>query len=135
MTNICAAIGVAQMEIIDKVLEKKQQIAQWYREGFRDSKFEFHTEDDNVVHSYWMCTILIPEEMDRQKLKKYLVENGIETRPMFFPIHTMPIYSQKYEKHEVAERLAKRGMNLPSYPELNKENINEIIDALNSFAN
>lgn len=133
MTNICAAIGLAQLEQIDEILAKKRQVANWYKEALKGSRFEFHLEFEDVVHSYWMCTILIPEGMDRYSLKEFLIEHGIETRPMFYPIHTMPIYSQKYEKHQIAESLARRGMNLPSYPGLKKENIFEIIDCLKLF--
>jgi len=135
MTNICAAIGLAQLERIDETLSKKRQIADWYREGFKETGFELQIEAENVVHSYWMCTVLIPEGMDRHLLKVYLMEKGIETRPMFYPIHTMPIYSQKYEKHQVAESLARKGMNLPSYPGLRREDISEIVDIIMRYEN
>lgn len=133
MTNICAAIGVAQLEQIDSVLSKKRQIADWYREFLKDTPFVFHSESGDVFHSYWMNTILLPEEMDRDDLKQFLIDKGIETRPMFYPIHTMPIYFKKYEKHQVADRLARRGMNLPSFPELNREDVLQIITALKTF--
>lgn len=135
MTNICAAIGLAQLEQIDEILSKKRQVSNWYKEAFKDSCFEFHMESEDVSHSFWMCTVLIPEGMNRDALKVFLMENGIETRPMFYPIHTMPIYSQKYEKHQVAEGLARRGMNLPSYPGLCKENILEIVDIIMRYEN
>lgn len=135
MTNICAAIGLAQLEQIDEILDRKRQIANWYRDAFRGSGYELHIESKNVVHSYWMCTVLIPDEIDRQEIKTFLVEHGIETRPMFYPIHTMPIYSKKYEKHPIAEKLARRGMNLPSYPGLSKQNIIEIVSTIKSFKN
>lgn len=135
MTNICAAIGLAQLEQIDETLVKKRQIADWYRECLKGTQFELHMASENVVHSYWMCTVLIPEGMDRHALKLFLMEHRIETRPMFFPIHTMPIYSKKYEKHQVAEGLARRGINLPSYPSLSKEDINEIVAILVQYEN
>jgi perosamine synthetase len=135
MTNICAAIGLAQLEKIDEILSKKHQIANWYNEALKGTQYELHIESENVVHSYWMCTVLIPEGIDRHALKVFLMENGIETRPMFYPIHTMPIYSQKYEKHQVAEGLARRGMNLPSYPGLGKEDINEIVAVIMQYEN
>ncbi len=133
MTNICAAIGLAQLEQIEPVIKKKRQIAEWYREGLKDTGFKLHMKAKNMVHSYWMCTVIIPIDMDRDALKVYLIENGIETRPMFYPVHTMPIYSQKYEKHQVAENLAIRGMNLPSYPALTKTDVVEIIASLKEF--
>jgi perosamine synthetase len=135
MTNICAAIGLAQLEQLDEILRKKRQVANWYQESLKESCFEFHLESEDVTHSYWMCTILIPEKMDRNELKLFLIEHGIETRPMFYPIHTMPIYSQKYEKHQVAEGLARRGINLPSYPGLSKEDISEIVSVILKYEN
>ncbi len=134
MTNICAAIGLAQLERIEETLKKKKQISNWYKEGLWNSGFNLHMESANVVHSYWMCTVLIPESMDRDALKAYLVDNGIETRPMFYPIHTMPIYSKRYEKHPVAERLSSRGINLPSYPGLEHNDVNIIISCLRNFS-
>jgi len=133
MTNICAAIGVAQLEQIGSVLSKKRQIAKWYQKFLKDTSFIFHGESDDVFHSYWMNTILLPEEMDRDALKQFLIDRGIETRPMFYPIHTMPIYSKKYEKHQVADRLARRGMNLPSYPGLTEIDVKEIVNTLLNF--
>lgn len=135
MTNICAAIGLAQLEKIDEILAKKRQIANWYKAALEESHFVFHVESKEVAHSYWMCTVLIPEGMDRHALKGFLMEYGIETRPMFYPIHTMPIYSQKYEKHQMAESLARRGINLPSYPGLSKEDIDEIVDVIKRYEN
>ncbi len=133
MTNICAAIGLAQLEQIEGIIAKKIQIADWYREGFENSKFELHKEKENTLHSYWMCTVLVPETLDREELKLYLAERGIETRPMFYPIHTMPIYSKKFVKHQIAESLARKGINLPSYPSLSKSNVLEIVNCLKSF--
>ena len=133
MTNICAAIGLAQLEQIEEILTKKKQIACWYREGFNNSGFILQGESENVENSYWMCTVLIPEGMDRHALKLYLINVGIETRPMFYPIHTMPVYSQKYEKHPMAESLARRGINLPSYPGLSKEDVSEIVSSVKSY--
>lgn len=133
MTNICAAIGVAQLEQIESVLSKKRQIAIWYQEFLKDTAYIFHDESDDVFHSYWMNTILLPEDMDRDALKQFLNDKGIETRPMFYPIHIMPIYSKKHEKHQIAESLARRGMNLPSYPGLSRKDILQITSVLKAF--
>lgn len=135
MTNICAAIGLAQLEQVDGILKKKREIALWYREELRETNIELHAEADNIFHSYWMCTVLLPENIDRHELKLHLIDQGIETRPMFYPVHTMPIYAQKYEKHKVAEALARRGMNLPSYPGLTNEDIQTIVASIKSFKN
>ena len=134
MTNICAAIGLAQLEQIDEILLKKQQIANWYMQDLKESRYKFHNEIGDVTHSYWMCTILISEDIDREALKAFLITKGIETRPMFYPIHTMPIYAHvNKETYPISEKLAGLGMNLPSYPELNKDDIKYITNSLKSF--
>ena len=133
MTNICAAIGFGQMENIDSILIKKRQIANLYKDQLYETEFEFHKENKDVYHSYWMNTILIPEDMSRTKLRDFLGKNGIETRPMFYPIHTMPIYANDQEKHSVAEDISKRGLNLPSYSNLGLNDIKFISNCLKMF--
>jgi len=130
MTNICAAIGLAQLERTDEILIQKKRIVQWYNENLIDLPIEIQNESDDIVPSYWMYTILVDTPKVRDDLRKHLTENGIETRPTFYPIHTMPMYCDNYQKHPVAEDIAWRGINLPSYPDLeNKDivNISEII--------
>ena len=133
MTNICAAIGLAQLEGIENTLAKKQQIAQWYSIALKDTQFELQPQDKNVKHSYWMCTIKTPENIGLMELKNHLRFNGIETRPVFFPIHTMPMYERPNEKFPIAEKISQNGITLPSYPDLTKDNIHEIVDKVRSF--
>lgn len=133
MTNICAAIGLAQLEQVDTFLTKKQQIASWYREGLSGSCLTFHEPVGDIYHAYWMCSVLVPDAKDRDALRSHLEKQGIETRPLFYPVHTMPMYSQKFARFRVAENLGWRGMNLPSYPGLTHEDVIYIVDALLSF--
>lgn len=133
MTNICAAIGLAQIERIDEILEKKQKIAQWYKNGLKDSNYKFHEIVGDVYHSYWMCSILVQNPKDREPLRKYLEINGVETRPLFYPVHTMPMYSQKYERHKIAEDLGWRGISLPSYPGLTEMDVASIVNLILTY--
>lgn len=133
MTNIQAAIGLAQFEQIDKFINKKRQIANWYKKYLKDLPVKFHDEIGNVKHTYWMNSILVKNIETREPLREYLKENGIETRPTFYPIHTMPIYSEKYEKHAVAEDIALRGINLPSYPALEEADIINICETIKDY--
>lgn len=123
MTNICAAIGLAQLEQADKIILKKKKIAKLYAKEFKNTSIEFHKEDSNTVHSYWMCSVLIKNPAKKNGLRNFMADQGIETRTLFYPIHSMPIYFAKNEKHSVAENLAKRGLNLPSYPDLKHKDI------------
>jgi perosamine synthetase len=133
MTNICAAIGLAQLEQVDFFIDKKRQIANWYKENLKSSSVSFHQEDKDVFHTYWMCTILVNEPSKRDLLMEELANHGIETRPMFFPVHTMPMYSAKFQRYPVAENLGWRGINLPSYPALTEDQVKHICDIINNF--
>lgn len=133
MTNMQAAIGLAQLEQIETILTKKQKIAEWYSEDLKDLPVEFHKTAQNVFHSYWMCSILVQKAKHRDELREYLKANGIETRPTFYPIHTMPMYSKNFTKHPVAEDIASRGLNLPSYPALKKDDIKYICKRIKDF--
>jgi perosamine synthetase len=133
MTNIAAAIGLAQLEQIETFLQKKSQVAAWYREGLNNSNIQFHESNDDVYHSYWMCSILVDDASSREPLRDELAKHGIETRPLFYPVHTMPMYSKNFQKHPVAESLGWRGINLPSYPDLTKDQVLEICHIINQF--
>lgn len=130
MTNICAAIGLAQLEQIETILKKKRQIAELYKQLLQDTNFKVHPKIGDVFHSYWMVSILVSQANQRDTIREHLAQAGIETRPVFYPVHTMPMYSQKYQKHKVAEDIGWRGINLPSYPDLSDEQIKYICDNL-----
>lgn len=130
MTNICAAIGLAQLERADELVQKKLALAQLYDEQLADLPVELHRPSSrNIIHSYWMYSILTPEDC-RDAIMKVLNDAGVETRPVFYPIHTMPMYSTRFERHRVAEEIARRGINLPSWPDLTVEQVKYIVDAL-----
>lgn len=133
MTNICAAIGLAQLEQVAAFLSRKRQVVDWYIRHL-DDKVEYHREQPDVRHSYWMFTILVSAVEKRDRVREALASKGIETRPMFYPVHTMPMYSQNFMKHPVSERLAWRGINLPSYPDLKEEQVAYISQLVNEHS-
>jgi perosamine synthetase len=133
MTNICAAIGLAQLEQVDKFLFRKKEIANIYSEGFKSLDVEFHKCHPDVEHSYWMCSVLVSCAEMREPLREHLMKAGIETRPLFYPVHTMPMYATKFQRYVVAESLGWRGINLPSYPTMSDIEVNEVITAVKKF--
>lgn len=133
MTNICAAIGLAQLEQADCFIEKKRKIAKWYTDALEDLPIDFHREVGDVKHSYWMCSLLVQDPAVRDPLREALATAGIETRPLFSPVHTMPMYAQKFQRHPVAEGLGWRGLNLPSWPELEKKQVEYVSQVISVF--
>jgi len=133
ITNICSAIGLAQLERADEILDKKYRLAKLYDEFLKGLPIVSHKEIGDVTHSFWMYSILVESSEIRKKLRLNLKNNGIETRPTFNTVHTMPMYSKQNQCNPVAENIARRGINLPSYPDLTKEDIFYISKKIRDF--
>lgn len=133
MTNICAAIGLAQLEQADRFIERKREIAEKYKAELSGLPVVVHQEQQDCTHSYWMVSILVDNLKDRDPLREALKNNGIETRPVFYPVHTMPMYSRYYQKHAVAENIGWRGINLPSYPGLSGTDVESICTEIRKY--
>jgi perosamine synthetase len=132
MTNICAAIGVAQLENADAVIAKKRQIADWYRRGLQGLPLRSLDESPDTVNSYWMYSIVLDDPAARQPLRQWLGAAKIETRPLFHPCHTLPHFANG-ESLPVAESLSRRGLNLPSFPALTHANVQAICHSVRTF--
>ena len=133
MTNLQAAVGVAQLKKLDEFIEKKRQIAKWYSEELKELEekglVRLHPEMDWAKCVYWMYSLLIEDKakISRDELMKKLKNTGIETRPFFVPMHLLPMYNSG-ERLPIAEDLAKKGLNLPSSVRLNRSEIRFIFD-------
>lgn len=125
MTNIQAAIGYSQMEIIDEILYKKMQVMNWYKEFLQDI-VEFQKVDNNIISSNWLVSVILKDNKD--EIAKVLNSSEIETRPFFQPISSMPFYNK--QNNEISYYLAQNGLSLPSYPELNKNDIKYICEKI-----
>ena len=130
LTNIQAAVGLAQLERIEEFIEIKRRNAKTYNSLLEDSKgIGLPPEEQWVKNIYWMYSILVD---DSEGLMQKLKQNGIETRPFFYPLHKQPPYENK-ESLPVAENLADRGINLPSSVKLKEEQIERITDIINGY--
>lgn len=131
MTNIAAAIGTAQMERIDAILARKREIAAGYRERLADGPVTFQRPLPGVVGSEWLVSVLLPPGTDRDRLMADMAEQRVETRPVFYCAHHMPMY-QNGQRLPVAESIAARGLSLPSYPALTGRDLDRVVAALTS---
>ena len=135
MTNLQAAVGVAQLERLDEFIEKKREIAKWYSEELNDLEekelITLHPEMPWAKCVYWMYCILVEDKfsMCRDELMKKLEEKEIDTRPFFYPMHVMPPYKNN-EKFPVAEEISRKGINLPSGVNLTKKNLKEVVSTI-----
>jgi perosamine synthetase len=135
MTNIAAAIGLAQIERIDWHLARRRANAALYRAALADcTGLELLGEQPWARHAYWMNCVLLAKDtpIERDALIAALAAQGIETRPVFYPLHTLPIYRDAAQKglFPIAEALAARGLNLPSSALLTAEEIAYVVERL-----
>ena len=133
MTNIQAAIGLAQMETIDAALEDRQALAKLYDEALSPLKAQLVLPETQagMRHVYWMYTIFLRDgdERKRDAVMHALDELGIETRPVFYPMHELPPYKED-GVYPVADKWAQRGMNLPTHQFMGKEDVERVAAAL-----
>ncbi len=138
MTNLQAALGLAQLEEVKKYLKIKRWMAKKYYEGLKNIKgLILPIEKDYAFNVYWMYAVLVREKefgINSQVLRKKLFDKGIDTRDFFIPMHKQPVFLNmglfKGEKYPVADYVSKRGFYLPSGLALTNEQINKVIQAI-----
>jgi perosamine synthetase len=129
MTNICAAIGLAQIERLDSIVDRKRQIAALYRDVLADSGVSFQRIRPEVRSTEWLVSVLVPEGVDRDSVMQDMAGKGVDTRPVFYCAHRMPMYA-KGQTLPVSEDVSRRGMSLPSYPGLTEDDVVRVADTL-----
>lgn len=134
MTNICAAIGLAQLENIDEIIKRKREIAKKYYDELKDSKeIKFQDISETFFSTQWLVSVTCQNNEQRDQLIKFLKDNSVETRPFFIPMTNLEIYSEHTSSTPVADELSKCGLNLPSYPELTNLDIEYITSVIKNF--
>lgn len=134
MTNVAAAIGVAQMERIDDHLGRRRQVADWYFDRLQkhEDLLQLPHAAAWAEHSYWMFTVLLQRDVavDRDQWMNDLQSQGIETRPVFYPIHWMPPYQRCSGYFPVADDCSSRGINLPTHGRLTEADVSYVCEQL-----
>lgn len=135
MTNIQAAIAVAQLERVDWHLAKRRRVANWYYEHLEElsGRIVLPIERPNTRHGFWMFSIRLKSSyrgITRDKLIKLLALDGIETRPVFHPLHSMPPYRSPGSKLLVSSLVGRTGLSLPTHGKMNQEDVRYITACL-----
>ena len=133
MTNVAAALGLAQLERVNLILKRKRELAKFYQSRLKDCPGVIcQSEAEWAKNIYWMFSILVTEDapLDRNDLIIALGERGIDSRPFFIPMHQLPPYREENGIYPVADNLSKRGINLPSYPTLDEADIKYICESI-----
>jgi perosamine synthetase len=122
-------LGLAQLERINEIINKKRRIFEWYKEELSDLEgIKLNPEKEWAKNVFWMVC-LVNEDFDEEKrdeFMKKLREKGIDTRPFFYPCSMMPMYRQEQFINPISYEIYKKGINLPSSYNLSIEEIDFI---------
>lgn len=136
MTNMQAALGLAQLENIDKHIRRKREIGLRYYEGLRGVKgFTLPLlKTDFADNIFWVFGLIAETEQKQIETVKKLSEEKIGTRPFFWCMHEQPVFQKmglfKNESYPVAEKMARNGFYLPSGLGLTDDEIERVIEVL-----
>lgn len=141
MTNLQAALGLAQFERLDEFINRKRWIGRLYNEQFRNFPyFNIPLEKSEFAENiYWVYGILLNEKskMNAEEIMKLLNQKNIGTRPFFYPMHLQPVFNKmglfENEKYPVSEKLSEFGFYIPSGLALTEDQIITSAEALKSI--
>lgn len=115
LTNVNAAIGVAQMEYFDKIIKNKRETADLYREYFKNTEIKFFTEPENAISNYWLNVIQLKNRTERDNFLEETNYNGVMTRPVWRLMNKLEMYKDCQTGNlDNANRLEEIVINIPS---------------------
>jgi len=131
MSNIQAALGLAQIQKAEEIVAKKRKIFSWYSERLSDlPELQLNVEKPNTRNIFWMTSAILSKELfskiSRDEFIKRLRERNIDSRPFFFPISSFPMFEKNDFQNPVSYDVPLRGINLPSGHNRTEEEIDYI---------
>lgn len=138
MSNIVAGIGRGQMKVLDKHIGLRRKMHLFYKDIFKgvDAIEVFEEKADAVFSNHWLSAITVKAEANftREDLRLFLLEDNIESRPLWKPMHMQPVFKDlPFYGGQTAEDLFERGLCLPSGSNLTEEEKNRISTKINEF--
>jgi perosamine synthetase len=135
MTNITAAIGLAQVEKIEWHIQRRIELARWYQENLRAVRgLCWQTEKPQTRHVFQFVTVVLNGEIPqtREEVIAQLASRQIEGRPVVYPMHTLPPYRDlaRGQSFPVSERISSRGINLPTFASLTRADVDYVCECL-----
>lgn len=137
LTNLQAAVGLAQLERIEEIIAKKRWMGQAYTDRLAGIPgLQLPVEEPWARQVYWMYGLVLDEStgLDAAQFARKLKEKGVDTRPFFLGMHEQPVFLERGlyhgERYPVAERIARQGLYLPSGLTLTEPQIDQVCEAV-----
>jgi perosamine synthetase len=125
MSNLQAAIGLAQIERVEELVNHKRWVYSKYKDNLESVDITLNPERENCINSFWMPTVILSTSFnlaERNLLIQGLIDKNIQARPFFYPVSSFPMFLTKNE-NETSFLLCGRGINLPSYFDMSEQDI------------
>lgn len=128
MSNIQAAIGCAQMERIEELIEAKRRVFKYYENNLQSLPLKMNPEPAGTRNGYWMPTIVVNEDVSfsREALLAAFKADDIDGRVFFWPLSMLPMFTDKPE-NAISYGLYSRAVNLPTYHDLTEPEMDRVI--------
>ena len=142
MSSMQAALGLAQLERIEELIDRKREAFAWYREALKDVEgIALNAEPPGARHVYWMVTAVFDPQLGlfKERLAEELNAAGIDTRPFFHPLSSLPAYASSPQatsgrtENPVSYRLGAHGINLPSSLSLTRDEVRYVAETLRAI--
>ena len=134
MSNVCAGIGLGQLEVLEERVAQKRSIKSFYKQELSSIKeISILVENQGNFSNFWLTTILLSENstIDREQLRLHLEKDNIESRPLWKPMHLQPVFKEcKAYVNGVSEDLFNRGLCLPSGTNMSSEDLKRVVNKI-----
>ena len=137
MSNVCAAIGLGQLEVLETRVAKRRYIHDYYKNQLSEiESIKFLNDIDGFYSNRWLTTIVLEEnsKINNEKIRLELQKNNIESRPLWKPMHLQPVFNT-YQAitNGVSEDLFNRGLCLPSGSNMSDQDLNRVVDIIKNL--
>lgn len=137
MTNMQAAVGLAQLENVEWHLEQRRKIASYYKKYIKKIKdlVDVQEVNDENSHVYWMNAIILKDsiKLSRDDVMEKMEKKNIEMRPLFYNMSDMPPYFDDSQSYPIAKKISERGINLPSHALMSEADVEYIVNCLSEI--
>ena len=139
MSAMQAALGIAQLDRVEELIARKREIFGWYAEELSGWEgVRLNAEPAGTRNAYWMITVILDPRfgVDKRELQAALAEAGIDARPFFYPLSSLPAYQSlpgvrdAASRNPVAYAISPYGLNLPSALSLTRDDVRRVCDAV-----
>jgi perosamine synthetase len=136
MTDLQAALGIAQLSRVDELVVRKQQILDYYKSALLpNERMTMNPVQKNVKNGAWMPNLVFTQGsgINREKIMPHFRSRGIDARPFFWPLSSFQHFKLKIQDNPISHSVASRSVNLPSFHDITNEQLDYVVSCINSL--